>query len=73
MHTIKLDVSDTIFDKVMFFLENLPKKEIQLKVETEESVEYKAGNLVDFFRNAPLNEAIDLQRSNEIYKGRVDF
>jgi len=30
MQTIKIDVSDTIYDNVMFFLNNLPKKEIKL-------------------------------------------
>jgi len=27
MHTLKLEINDSIFDKVMFFLNNLPKNE----------------------------------------------
>jgi len=33
MKTIRLDVEDNIFDKVMFFLNNLPKKDIKLNIE----------------------------------------
>ena len=33
MKTIRLDVNDNIFDKVMLFLSNLPKKDIQLIIE----------------------------------------
>ena len=35
MHTLKLEVKDTVFDKVMYFLSNLPNSEIKLTVETE--------------------------------------
>ncbi len=35
MKTIRLDVEDNIFDKVMFFLNNLPKSDVRLKIETE--------------------------------------
>jgi len=30
MQTIQIDVSDNIYDNVMFFLNNLPKKDIKL-------------------------------------------
>ncbi len=30
MHTIKLEISDSLYDKVMFFLQQLPKTEIKL-------------------------------------------
>jgi len=30
MHSIRIDVSDTIYDKVMFFLQHLPKTDIKL-------------------------------------------
>jgi len=36
MKTIRLDVKDSIFDNVMFFLNNLPKKDIKLNVENIE-------------------------------------
>jgi len=33
MRTIKLDVNDNIYDKVMFFLKNLPKDDVRVNVE----------------------------------------
>ena len=30
MHTIKLEISDSLYDRVMFFLQQLPKTEIKL-------------------------------------------
>ena len=34
MQRVQLDISIDIFDKVMFFLENLPKNKIQLNFDT---------------------------------------
>lgn len=34
MYTLKLEINDTIFDKVMFFLNNLPKKDVKLTLES---------------------------------------
>lgn len=33
MHTLKIEVNDTILDKVMLFLNNFPKSEIKLSIE----------------------------------------
>ena len=33
MKTIRLDVADNIFDNVMYFLNNLPKKDVKLNIE----------------------------------------
>ena len=30
--TVQLDISSDVFDKVMFFLENLPKDKVKLKI-----------------------------------------
>lgn len=30
MHTIKLHIEDKVFDKVIYFLKNLPKNEVQI-------------------------------------------
>ena len=44
MKTIRLDVNDNIFDKVMLFLSNLPKKDIQLiKIESKETLQSLAN------------------------------
>ena len=45
MYTIKIDISDTIYDNVMFFLQNLPKKDIKLHTSKKMSEE----KLSDFF------------------------
>ena len=34
MQRVQLDISSDIFDKVMFFLENLPKNKIKLNLDT---------------------------------------
>ena len=34
MQRVQLDISSDIFDKVMFFLENLPKNKVKLSLET---------------------------------------
>ena len=34
MQRVQLDISSDIFDKVMFFLENLPKNKIKLNIDT---------------------------------------
>jgi len=34
MQSVQLNISSDIFDKVMFFLENLPKNKIELKFDT---------------------------------------
>jgi len=38
---IELDISNDIFDKVIFFLENLPKNKIRLKFNTSTEKENK--------------------------------
>ena len=30
MHTIKLHINDSVFDKVIYFLKNLPKNEVEI-------------------------------------------
>ena len=30
MHTIRLDVQDSVLDKVLYFLQNLPKNEVKI-------------------------------------------
>ena len=35
MHTLKLNIEDSIFDKVVDFLQNLPKNEIEIIVESK--------------------------------------
>ena len=72
MYTIKLDVNDTIYDKVMFFLKNIPISNLEVK-RTAQSDEKKQENIVNFFHNSPLRDNIQLTREEEVYEGRVSF
>lgn len=53
MYSIKLDVNEKIFDKVMFFLENISKKDLTIR-EIKNIDDKQDSNIVDFFRNSPL-------------------
>ena len=46
MHTLKLEINDTIFDKVMFFLNNLPKNDVKLTVESSTASRSKKLNSI---------------------------
>jgi len=69
MHTIRLDISNDIFDKVMFFLENLPKNKVKLKVEDSVSISDETFNPKNFFAVADsskleIDEYLDANRNN---------
>ena len=33
MYTLKLNIQDSVFDKIMYFLQNLPKNEVSIIIE----------------------------------------
>jgi len=68
MHTIKIDISDKIYDNVMFFLKSLPKKDIKLYTPKKESRE----KLTEFFHASPLQDIV-LERDKETYKDRINL
>jgi hypothetical protein len=35
MHTVKLNIQDSVFDKVIYFLQNLPKNEVEIIEDTK--------------------------------------
>lgn len=72
MYSIKLDVNDNIYDKVMFFLDNISKKDLKIK-EIKNYNDQKENDLVDFFRKSPLVGEVDFSRENEVYANRVEF
>lgn len=72
MHTIRLDVKDSVFDKVMFLLSNLPKNEVQMKIENN-NTKHNKENIVDFFQNSPLKGELQLDKNEEVYTGRIEF
>ena len=69
MYTIKLDVNDTIYDKVIFFLQNIPIKNLEVK-KVDDAQTQKKDDIVSFFRSSPLN-GIELERESELYSDRV--
>jgi len=73
MQTIQLNISNDIFEKVMSFLERLPKNKINIvKNNKPEDSNQKKESLVDFFQSSPL-VGLDLERSSEVYQGRIKF
>jgi len=72
MYTIKLDVNDTIYDKVMFFLKNIPITNLEVEQKNDAQTQ-KKDDIVSFFQTSPLKGEISLQRDNEIYSDRVAF
>lgn len=72
MYSIKLDVNDSIYDKVMFFLDNISKKDLTIK-EIKNYHDQKESSLIDFFRNSPLVDEVNMTRETETYSDRVKF
>ena len=73
MQTIQLNISSDIFDKVMSFLERLPKNKIDIVQNNKsEKPQQKKDSLVDFFKSSPLAE-LELNRNTEVYQGRIEF
>jgi len=72
MYTIKLDVNDTIYDKVMFFLKNIPVKNLEVK-KVDDTKAQKKDSIVSFFQSSPLMGELHLERDAEIYHEKVSF
>ena len=71
MYSIKLNIDDSILDKVMLFLDTIPKKNIEVK-KLENSYQSDDEKLGDFFLKSPL-KGITIEREHEIYNQRVEF
>ena len=73
MQTIQLNISSDIFDKVMAFLEILPKNKIVIVQDNNpKTPQRKKDSLGDFFQSSPL-VGLDLSRNAEVYQGRIEF
>ena len=73
MQTIQLNISNDIFDKVMAFLEILPKNKIVIVQDNNsKKPQIKKESLGDFFQSSPL-VGLDLSRNAEVYQGRIEF
>ncbi len=73
MYSIKLDINDKIYEKVMFFLENIPKQDLTIREIKNYEDKLEKNNLVDFFRKSLLVGEIEMKRDSEIYSDRVEF
>lgn len=72
MYTIKIDVNDTVYDKVMLFLKKIPIKNIVVEKKDQRTSKSKE-NIVNFFQSSPLVDEIVLERDRETYTNRVAF
>jgi hypothetical protein len=66
MYSIKLDINDKIYEKVMFFLANIPKQDLTIKEIKNFDDNQKKTNLVEFFRNSPLVGEVEIKRDSYI-------
>jgi len=53
VHTLKLKVQDSVFDKIMYFLQNLPKNEVE--VIEEKKVMHKEEDFIEHLSQNPLS------------------
>lgn len=70
MYSIKLDIDDSVVDKVMFFLNSIPKKNIEIK-KIDSVNTLKQQKLGDFFVQSPLHNEVKFSRDSELYKERI--
>ena len=72
MYTIKLDVNDIIYDKVMFFLKSIPIKNMVIE-RTDDIESKKQDDIVGFFQSSPFTGEVSLERESEKYTDRITF
>ncbi len=65
MHSIKLEIEDSVFDKVIYFLQNLPKNEVKIveniKNSDQKEMDIKAysehsANLIEDWKDSSEDE-----------------
>ena len=66
MRSVQLNISDTIFDKVMFFLNNIPKKNIEIISDSDkkENIQ-RIDEDVSYMTNSSVNCIEDWQDESE--------
>ena len=47
MHSIKLEIQDSVFDKVIYFLQNLPKNEVNIIEESRSALNMQQDEKYD--------------------------
>ena len=73
MQSVQLDISSDVFDRVISFLEMLPKKKVHITINnSSKKNQSKKESLGDFFQSSPL-VGLNFERSQENYKDRIEF
>jgi len=72
MYTIKLDVNDTIYEKVMTLLKKIPVTNIEVE-KIEDKASKTQNDIVTFFQSSPIAGEITLERDSQTYTDRVTF
>ena len=65
MHTIKLAIKDTVFDKIIYFLNNLPKDEVKIIEDIQNYTPMEDLNDTEAFSNHSANLIDDWKDSSE--------
>ncbi|QOG11326.1 hypothetical protein [Arcobacter sp. FWKO B] len=73
MYSVRLEISDKIADKVMFFLNSIPKTDIKIQEIDDSTKVPNKNSLTDFFRSSPLVGEIDIKNDKEYYNDRIKF
>lgn len=63
MHTLKLKVQDGVFDKIMYFLQNLPKNEVEI-VE-DKVITKKEPDFIEYLLANPVSLKTEFLSRNE--------
>lgn len=53
MHTITIKVNDKVFDKVVYFLNNLPKRDIEI-ISNKSEYKREGEDFISFLANNPV-------------------
>ena len=63
MHTLKLNIQDSVFDKIIYFLQNLPKDEVEI---VENSLQKEDWSYLETEIDKGMNSGISDKSHNEI-------
>ncbi len=63
MHTLKLNIQDSVFDKIIYFLQNLPKDEVEI---VENSLLKEDWSYLEAEIDKGINSGVSDKSHNEI-------
>ena len=72
MKTICISLNDDLAEQLLAFLKKVGGSEKEVYIQQKPG-EKKAVDIVDFFRTSPLLGELEIERNDEIYKGRMTF